>query len=994
MRNIYSRARLSKCLIALSIVSLLTACGQNEDTHQPGLDSTPDSIDFSDQSNVASSTVVQSERVTVSGFNVLLDISISGDAGAEYSLCDAASASDDQSACDQDTTNFTATARKIRAGQTVRVRVTSGAGISESTSATLTLTNSEGTVVASATFSVTTGSAPDTTPDQFTFTDKTDQAPNVAVLSTDPVAVPPVDPITISGINTAAPISISGDPSATYSIDGGGFTNANGTIMVGQTVAVQVTSSGSASGIVTATLNVGGVTDVFSVTTSATVDSTPPTVSIVFPFTDGLLTDGDTVIVRGTASDADSSVTGVTVSVGGAPVNATTSDGFANWQATLPGLAVGNNTITATATDTFANNGNDTVDLTRYNEVFVDPDGVAVDGSGNVIVVNSSVPSDNLISFPAGGGALTLVSGNGAGSGTDFGDPRAVAVNGTTAYVADEELDAIISVDLTTGARTVLSEAATPVGTGPAFDAPHGIAFDTTRLVVADSGVDALIAVDLASGNRTILSQSGVMGTGDAFDDLFSVVVVGTTAYAADQGLDRIWQVDLITGNRVDFSDADTPDTNNVFGNAKGLAYDAAGNRLIVTDPASDQIVAVALAGTPGARTILSDNSSAAGPRIADPAGVTIDAAGTSALYVDTALNIVTAVDLTTGARSIFGNRTASRGGTTVGVAMPRKMVIDTTTTPSRLLVSDSQLNAVLAIDTTTGVRTILSDLNNGTTSNNADFTDPVDIVLDTSVTPSTRAIVNNLGTTDATRGLITVDLVNGDRDYLSVNSVANGSAQFDTGGQGEGLEVANVPGLGFRALVGRSAAPNDNKTVMEVDLTTGAREQLFARGSNPSQFGQPKHFTVDATNLYVADQGRNRVIQVPLDGSARTVIATRQGNNGYWGGLRASVLDSTNNRLLVVSTISNTRISSLVSVDITASEMFSLITTSDTNPSFVPANADEAARVITDRNLVNHMRGVALIPGADNMAFVSDSDISAILVVDLTTGERLRFSQ
>ena len=97
----------------------------------------------------------------------------------------------------------------------------------------------------------------DTTPDPFSFTAKV----NVA-LSTQATS----NSITVSGINTAAPISITG-ASGEYSINGGAFTNIAGTVNNTQTVIVRQTSSASAGTVSTVTLNIGGVSAGFDVTT-------------------------------------------------------------------------------------------------------------------------------------------------------------------------------------------------------------------------------------------------------------------------------------------------------------------------------------------------------------------------------------------------------------------------------------------------------------------------------------------------------------------------------------------------------------------------------------------------------------------------------------------------------------------------------------------------------------------------------------------------------
>lgn len=95
----------------------------------------------------------------------------------------------------------------------------------------------------------------DTTPSSFSFT---------AVDGVEPGATVTSNAITISGITTAAPISISGGE---YAIDGGTFTSAAGNVSNGETVTVRLTAANATNTPVEATLNIGGVTAVFTVTT-------------------------------------------------------------------------------------------------------------------------------------------------------------------------------------------------------------------------------------------------------------------------------------------------------------------------------------------------------------------------------------------------------------------------------------------------------------------------------------------------------------------------------------------------------------------------------------------------------------------------------------------------------------------------------------------------------------------------------------------------------
>lgn len=102
------------------------------------------------------------------------------------------------------------------------------------------------------------GSGPDTTPDQFTFTDQS----GVAISSTITSAA-----VTITGIDAAAAITVSG---GTYDINASGtFTGSAGTVNSGDAVRARHTSSGSYLTATNTVITIGGVSDTFTSTTRA-----------------------------------------------------------------------------------------------------------------------------------------------------------------------------------------------------------------------------------------------------------------------------------------------------------------------------------------------------------------------------------------------------------------------------------------------------------------------------------------------------------------------------------------------------------------------------------------------------------------------------------------------------------------------------------------------------------------------------------------------------
>ena len=201
-------------------------------------DTTPDPFAFTGQTDVTLSTVVTSNTITVSGINSPATITITG---GEYSINSGA---------------FTSASGTVNNGNTVQVRQTSSGSYSTATNTTLTIGG------VSDTFSVTTIAA-DTTPDPFTFADQTGVSLGTVATS---------NTITVSGINSPATITITG---GVYSINGGVFTSASGTVNNGDTVQVRLTSADAYSTTTSATLTIGGVSDTFSVTTLASSDLCP-----------------------------------------------------------------------------------------------------------------------------------------------------------------------------------------------------------------------------------------------------------------------------------------------------------------------------------------------------------------------------------------------------------------------------------------------------------------------------------------------------------------------------------------------------------------------------------------------------------------------------------------------------------------------------------------------------------------------------------------------
>lgn len=195
-------------------------------------DTQPDAFTFAEKASVPLNSMQTSSAITVSGINARTPISVSG---GSYSIDGAA---------------FTNYAGEVTSGQNVRVQHIASSSYATATGTTLTIGG------VSDTFTSTT-LALDTTPDAFSFVDQSGVRKNTQVLSNTIIA---------GGINSAAPISISGG-NAQFSRNGGAWTSVAGSVNNGDTVVLRVVSSNTGNNAVNVVLTIGGVNDTWTVRT-------------------------------------------------------------------------------------------------------------------------------------------------------------------------------------------------------------------------------------------------------------------------------------------------------------------------------------------------------------------------------------------------------------------------------------------------------------------------------------------------------------------------------------------------------------------------------------------------------------------------------------------------------------------------------------------------------------------------------------------------------
>lgn len=222
------------------------------------IDTSPDAFDFTDQNAAASSTLILSDVVQISGIDDGIAISVSGSGSPSYRLCA-------DSGCSAVNHDWSSSSGTIDSGEYLQLRLTSSASENQTYIATVTVGSGGDS------WNVRTA---DRTPYTFSFTNQ-NGAPTSTLLSSDIVQ--------ISGMDDGTTVSITGDGSPAYRIcaDAGcstvnhNWTNSTESIDSGEYLQLRLTSSASDATTSTATITVGNGSSQWDVMTSCSATPSP-----------------------------------------------------------------------------------------------------------------------------------------------------------------------------------------------------------------------------------------------------------------------------------------------------------------------------------------------------------------------------------------------------------------------------------------------------------------------------------------------------------------------------------------------------------------------------------------------------------------------------------------------------------------------------------------------------------------------------------------------
>ncbi|MBN2158219.1 MAG: SMP-30/gluconolactonase/LRE family protein [Spirochaetes bacterium] len=491
---------------------------------------------------------------------------------------------------------------------------------------------------------------------------------------------------------------------------------------------------------------------------------------------------------------------------------------------------------------------------------------------------------------------------NGIGQEARFWNPRGIASDGTSLYVADSYNYSIRKLDIATGEVTTFAGSpgnvgnSDGIGSNARFSNLGGIVCDGSNLYVASTGNQTIRKIVIATREVTTIaglaytygSADGV-GQSARFNNPNGITYDGTNLYVADTGNSTIRKIVINTGEVTTIAglagtvgSADGTGQNALFRNPLDITYD--GINLYVADTnnftirkidlSSGQVTTVAgLAGTSGIADGIGQNA-----RFQFIYGIMADGIN---IYVASGSVIRKIVISTMQVSTIAGmnNTTGSLDG--IGQSAQFYSPSGLCKQGNVLFVADSGNNTIRRFDLDTAEVTTIAGLAGSTGSTDA-------VGLDA------RFYYPNGITSDGSYLYVTqtytirrIDMSTGMTTTIAGLHGAAGS----TDGIGQNARFSNPSGIAFDGV---NLFVTDSNSIRKIVISTGEVTTLAgvagsagstdATGLN-ARFSNPLALTVVGSDLYVADTGNNTIRRIVLASGEVTTLAGLAGTSGSTNG-------------------------------------------------------------------------------------------------------------
>lgn len=569
---------------------------------------------------------------------------------------------------------------------------------------------------------------------------------------------------------------------------------------------------------------------------------------------------------------------------------------------------------------TFAGGGvvNSSVDGAGTTARFNNPNGITTDGtslyvadSGNRVIRRIDMAS-GVVTTLAGSGLAG--STDGTGIGASFSTPNGITTDGTSLYVADSGNNRVRKITPLTGTLSAMTYANAQVttlagtgslsptagspwdsltGTTATIRSPYGITTDGTSLYVTD-GSNRLRKINIVTSEVTTLAGSGVYsstdgtGTAASFYRPHGIAITpdNTTLYIADSGTNVIRKVVISSGVVSTFMGPGFTFTTTypgAFHNPNGLSISADGLKMFVADTSKNRILQIDLTQTTNNVTVLAGSGTVGSldaigalATFRLPNGIVVSGAN---LYVtDSGNNLIRKIDITTQVVSTFaGSVVVPSDMNGIGVSSKFNFPYGITTDGTNLYVADSGDRLIRKIVISTGVVTsLVGSYPFGAVDARGDapsFNYPFGITTD-----GTNIYVADTGN-NTIRQIV---IATGDVTTLAGSGVlgsTDGIGAAATFNQPVGITTDNT---------NLYIADTGNHKIRQIEISTGVVSTLAGSGvadsidaiGTAASFRNPTGVTTSGNQLYIADNGNNKIRQIDI---ASGGVNTLAGTGAYW---------------------------------------------------------------------------------------------------------------
>ncbi len=651
------------------------------------------------------------------------------------------------------------------------------------------------------------------------------------------------------------------------------------------------------------------------------------------------MTESDKVLIRGAASDDKNKITSVKVN----GYDVSTTDNYSTWQVEVP-VSMGKNTLSVSTSDSVGNTSDKAAEIQVIRKILlINPTGIAVDVAKNrALVIDAGLKAliavDLVTSIPS------VLSDNLRNDSTPFSNPVCITLDAKNnrALILDDGfgVKAIVSVNLSTGQRATIAKYPDKYGQ------PTAIALDESKNRILFTGDQSVVEVDLSSGAAAVVSDHSTPGTQYYLTSPKGIVIdsKNNRALITDTGTgDALVYIDLSPGPTYGvaaplYTKPENSMDELVLSGDKNKAFIVNTNGRV----GGGAVTAVELAYR--SPTILSDNKipNAQYP-LTSPYSIALDEAHNRLLVLNGVERSILTVDLASGQRSVLSDNSLPTGK--AAYITPTNLVVDDAN--HNLLLMDEEQNTLFAVDINTGIHSIIS-----AGPHNLGLHNYHGIVLDKA---RKRALIADgiLG------GIVSIDMTSGERSMFWTKNNIPAPYPF---------------GIALDSTKNKIWVNDAYDCVFAIDLMSGISSLLSnnttPNANNPMSCMSEIALDVAHNRLLSAETVSRSIIAIDLTTGDRTILSSNSvpDTSNPFLAPNTLTIDVSRNRALVLDSLER-----IVFVDLSTGVRTPI-------PGEIPKNNPYESTISIDQE--------------KNIAYLIDSALDSVVVVDLVTGQRAIFSK